>query len=53
MDHLADAQFAKTQMERIQSPLAQYRYYEDNLHENFNEINRDEVFQYLFDSLNM
>lgn len=53
MDHLADAQFTKTQMERIQSPLIQYRYYEENLHENFNEINREEVFQYLFDSLNM
>lgn len=53
MDHLADSQFTKTQMERIQSPIIQYRYYEDNLHENFNEINRHDVFQYIFESLQM
>jgi len=53
MDYLADPQFTKTQMERIQSPIIKYRFYQNNLHENFNEINRQEVFQYIFDSLKM
>lgn len=52
-DHLADAQFTLAQMEGISSPLVHYHCYEDNLHENFNEINRLEVFQYISDSLKM
>jgi lysophospholipase len=53
LDHLADSHFTRAQLSRIQSPIIQYRLYEDNLHENFNEINRQEVFQYVFESLQM
>jgi alpha-beta hydrolase superfamily lysophospholipase len=52
-DDLADAEFTQTQVQGMQSPVVQYRCYQDNLHENFNELNRQHVFQYLFDSLNM
>ncbi|MFT5713177.1 MAG: lysophospholipase [Glaciecola sp.] len=53
MDRLADPQFTRAQMDCIKSPVIQYRYYENNLHENFNEVNRQDVFQYIFDSLQM
>ena len=52
-DELANAQFTLQQMESIQAPLANYHYYENNLHENFNEMNRLEVFQYISDTLKM
>jgi lysophospholipase len=52
-DHLADAEFTQTQVEGMQSPFVKYHCYQDNLHENFNELNRQDVFQYFFDSLNM
>ena len=53
LDHLADAQFTQSQMQGIKSELVQYHCYEDNLHENFNETNRQDVFQCLSDGLKM
>jgi len=52
-DHLADAEFTRTQLDGAKSAYVQYRYYEENLHENFNELNRQDVFQYFFDTLQM
>lgn len=43
-DKLADADAAKSLIEKINPELVTMRYYPDNYHENFNETNREEIF---------
>ena len=43
-DKLADAQGAKALFDTIPQDLLQYHHYPDNYHENFNELNRNQIF---------
>lgn len=43
-DKLADAQGAKALFDTIPQNLLQYHHYPDNFHENFNELNRNQIF---------
>lgn len=52
-DELADAEFTQQLLASVPCPLIHYRNYANNLHENFNEINREAVYEYLLTSLQM
>jgi alpha-beta hydrolase superfamily lysophospholipase len=43
-DQVADANASESMLKSIDSNLLEYRFFPDNYHENFNEINRDEIF---------
>ncbi len=43
-DRLADPEGAKALLESIDPRWLEYHYYADNYHENFNELNREEIF---------
>ncbi|WP_232429399.1 alpha/beta fold hydrolase, partial [Noviherbaspirillum autotrophicum] len=43
-DKLADAGATETMLKTINPDLLEYHFYPDNYHENFNELNREEIF---------
>lgn len=43
-DKLADARATEVMLKTINPDLLEYHFYPDNYHENFNEINREEIF---------
>ena len=46
-DRLADAQASLTMLKTIPEPLLTLHYYPENFHENFNELNRETIFDNL------
>lgn len=48
-DYLADAKVTEELSKQIDSNLLEYHYYPDNLHENFNELNREAIFKLIED----
>lgn len=48
-DKLADAQGAASLLHTIPKDLLQYHHYPDNYHENFNELNRNQIFSDVVD----
>ncbi|MGE5622643.1 MAG: alpha/beta fold hydrolase [Bacillota bacterium] len=51
-DKLADARATETMLKTINPELLEYHFYPDNYHENFNEINREEIFAKILRWLN-
>ncbi|WP_373990465.1 alpha/beta fold hydrolase [Duganella sp. BuS-21] len=43
-DQLADADAAEAMLKSVPAPLLTYRRYPQNFHENFNELNREQIF---------
>lgn len=43
-DKLADAQATEAMLKTVNPELLEYHFYPDNYHENFNEVNREEIF---------
>ncbi|HJV79447.1 alpha/beta fold hydrolase [Noviherbaspirillum sp.] len=43
-DKLADAQAVAAMLKTVRPDLLEYHFYPDNYHENFNELNREEIF---------
>jgi len=51
-DHLADPATSEEAMRKIPANLLTLKKYEDNYHENFNEVNRNELFKKIWDWMN-
>ena len=47
-DHLADAEITRKMLQSVPSGLLDLHYFPDNFHENFNEMNREDIFSALW-----
>lgn len=47
-DHLADSAVSDTLLHKLRPELLTYMFCKDNYHENFNELNRDEIFAKIY-----
>ncbi|MCE7734308.1 MAG: alpha/beta hydrolase [Candidatus Heimdallarchaeota archaeon] len=48
-DRLSDVQITKTMLNKLDHKKVTQHFYENNYHENFNETNRDEIFEKMLD----
>ncbi|QDZ29928.1 alpha/beta fold hydrolase [Noviherbaspirillum sp. UKPF54] len=51
-DKLADANATEAMLKTVSPDLLEYHFYPGNYHENFNELNREEIFMKILDWLN-